>query len=399
MVEESQFAIDWWALLGLWIFGLVALAVWAWAVMRARSRIFFSDLSALSTNRLSWRRRLHFLPKLLLVLALFFFGLAFIDPHFKVKTTPDSPDQPPPEESQETLLEEVDIPTEGIALYLVLDRSGSMNQELEFVTKAGSFRKMRRIDFLREVTAQFVKGNKELGLPGRPSDLIGLIAFARVPEILTPLTLDHETVLDHLLNLDIVRKQELDGTAIGYAIYKTTHLIAASKHFAEQLAENEEASYDIKNQVIVLVTDGLQSPSPLDAEHPRRTMMLRDAAASAREKGVRVYIVNVEPAIRDPRYSRYLKDLQQTALVTGGRFFIADTPEQLLSIYAEIDKLEKSLLPQSRRALAEVTETYSDDDETPFTERDSYYPRLIGMGLICLFNGLLLGCTWLRRVP
>lgn len=396
-MTETSFAIDWWALLWLWVFFLALAALWVWSAMHQQAQLHFSHTNDCHDDRPSFRRRYAFLPKLLLSLALVFFSLAFIDPHLKILDDDEQESDSSPEQ-EEPQIEEVDIPTEGIALYFVLDRSGSMKQELQFATKSGSYRTLRRIDLLREVTTQFVKGNEAMGLAGRPNDMIGLIAFARVPEILSPLTLDHEAIVHSLRNLDVVGSQNLDGTAIGYAIYKTSHLIAASQHFARALVDEGKPSYEITSQVIVVVTDGLQNPSPLDAEHPRRTISLQEAASVAREHGIRVYIVNVEPAIRRPQFRNYVQELRKAAFVTGGKFFIADDAAKLLEVYSEIDELEKSQLPQGRSGLAEVRTEFL-DDETPYYQRVSFFPQLVIAGLSCLGLSVLLSTTYFRRLP
>ena len=80
--------------------------------------------------------------------------------------------------------EETKLPTEGVALYLVLDRSGSMQQQMGSVAVNGEKVSASRIEVLKAVTAQFIQGSERVGLQGRANDMIGLVAFARVPHIL-----------------------------------------------------------------------------------------------------------------------------------------------------------------------------------------------------------------------
>ncbi|MFM8816862.1 MAG: aerotolerance regulator BatA, partial [Phycisphaerales bacterium] len=72
---------------------------------------------------------------------------------------------------------------EGIAIELVVDRSSSM-LAMDFEVKA---RRADRLTALKDVAARFVLGGGGLG--GRPGDLIGLVAFARFADSLSPLTL------------------------------------------------------------------------------------------------------------------------------------------------------------------------------------------------------------------
>src|SRR5438128_10385854 len=65
-----------------------------------------------------------------------------------------------------------------------------------------------RVDAIREVTRKFIKG--------RPNDRIGIIAFAGRPYVVSPMTLDHDWLLQ---NLDRVRIGLVDdGTAFGSAM-------------------------------------------------------------------------------------------------------------------------------------------------------------------------------------
>ena len=92
-------------------------------------------------------------------------------------------------------------------------------------------REATRVDAIREVTRKFIEG--------RPNDRIGIIAFAGRPYVVSPMTLDHDWLLQ---NLDRVRIGLVeDGTAIGSA------MAAAANRL------NDKRS---KSRVIVLLTDG-----------------------------------------------------------------------------------------------------------------------------------------------
>src|SRR5260370_38712079 len=69
-----------------------------------------------------------------------------------------------------------------------------------------------RLDAIREVTRKFIEG--------RPNDRIGIIAFAGRPYVVSPMTLDHDWLLQ---NLERGRSGLVeDGTAIGSAIAAAT---------------------------------------------------------------------------------------------------------------------------------------------------------------------------------
>ncbi|QLH36950.1 MAG: VWA domain-containing protein [Parachlamydiaceae bacterium] len=230
----------------------------------------------------TWKTRFAKLPYYLNLGALGLFLIAFIDPHGF------SPKKPITQTNQNQL------PTEGIGIYLLLDQSGSMAQEVS-ATINGNRVNIRKEDLLKQVTSEFVEGNPTEELDGRPNDLIGLVAFARVPHVLSPLTLDHKAILDDIQKLRVVQKQDEDGTAMGYAIYKTVSLIAATKHYATELAQKGNPSYNIKSTIIILVTDGLQDPSILDKNSRLRNIGLEEAANYAKENGVRLYLINIDP--------------------------------------------------------------------------------------------------------
>jgi Ca-activated chloride channel family protein len=85
--------------------------------------------------------------------------------------------------------EEFRIRTEGIAIEMVVDRSGSMLAE-DFQVDG---KPAKRIDVVKRVFHDFVAGDDEL--PGRPDDQVGLVAFGGFAEAKCPLTLDHDALL------------------------------------------------------------------------------------------------------------------------------------------------------------------------------------------------------------
>ncbi|MCB1135270.1 MAG: VWA domain-containing protein, partial [Chlamydiia bacterium] len=304
-----------------------------------------SDLSMPSTPRTLRVRIRTLLPRFMIsIVALLV--IAAGDPHILFETDRfEDEDLWPDEGLEEQVSDTYTPPTEGIAIYLVLDQSGSMREEMMMTTETGRRVRMTRMDALKQVTAQFIKGSRHVGLEGRRQDQIGLVSFARVAQVLVPLTLDHGYVLQTLSQLNPVERREEDGTAIGYAILKTAHLITASKHFAQDLIQEGKPAYMAKSQVIILVTDGVAYTNPLDQDHPLRTTSVADAAAYAQEQGIRLYIINIEPAIGMVRYANDRDILLQAADRTGGKFYIVGQQGSLEEIYADIDTLERSQLP------------------------------------------------------
>lgn len=337
---------------------------------RMMPTLSFPLLSALDTTEVGWRARLAFLPLRLLQSALVLFLLAFIDPHLMIHRQ-----EPPPTINT--------TPTEGIGIYLILDQSGSMQEQIWASDLKGEKGLMSKIQLLKTVTEAFVKKNS--------SNLIGLISFARVPQVLSPLTLDHQAILAHLATFSIIQDKTYDGTAMGYAIYKAASLIAATKYTAEELKKKNQLTYQIKNTIMILVTDGFQDPNPLDEGNRLRTMGLEEAATYAKENGIRLYIINVSPEIKEETFAPHRRLLTRITDMTGGKFYIVDDHFSLTKIYDEIDQLEKSAIPQPKvSSLEDLSQLY---------RRLPFYPFLLSLGMLCLLAAIVLETTFLRRAP
>lgn len=368
-----RFTIDFTAfeilLLGLALISLMKIFLFPQQVLPS---LAFSKVSDLKFP--SWRARFATLPDKLHLAALICLMLAFIDPHFLfLKTSlPHKHSQPIQE-----------LPTEGIAIYLVLDQSGSMAESVAATGLNGRKESIPKIDLLKRVTQQFILAH--------PSDLIGLVSFARVPRVLVPLTLDRETLLKQLNDIRVAKNPEEDGTAIGYAIYKTSNLLSATRHFADDLKQEGRPPYKIKSAVIIVVTDGFQDPSRLDQGNRLRTLELDDAAAYAKSQNIRLYIVNIDPVLSTAQYAPQRRQLQSITALTGGQFYLVDDSQELQDIYKAIDKLEKGTISQPARLQAP-------DIKSDYT-RFSLYPFLIFAGIGLLFLSLLLKSTLFRVIP
>jgi len=99
----------------------------------------------------------------------------------------------------------MEVKASGIDIVCALDLSGSMNTP-DYVIKG---RQISRIDMAKPVLQKFIEG--------RPNDRIGLVVFAAQAFIATPLTLDHDYLLDNIDRLGIGTINS-DATAIGDGI-------------------------------------------------------------------------------------------------------------------------------------------------------------------------------------
>jgi Ca-activated chloride channel family protein len=256
--------------------------------------------------------------------------------------------------------------TDGIAIQMVLDRSGSMTAGMQYRGEA-----VTRFEAVKSVFADFVLGNgKELA--GRPDDLVGVIAFAGYPDTISPLTHSRDALEGLLKELDTIRQPGEDGTAIGDALA----LGAARLKTAEeelQLAEEREERFEIKSKVLILLTDGEQNAGKRSPAQ---------GAALAREWGIKIYSIGVAASAGGGFSTSAAEMLEQIAESTGGLFRLASDERSLRAVYEEIDRLEKT----------EV-------EAIQYLSVREYFPAFALAALALLVLEILLAATLLRRLP
>ena len=330
--------------------------------------IFVSQAADYADESESWRVKWHALPTQLMIASLCFFGLAFVNPRIPLT---ESSDPAVPKS----------IPTRGLAFYLLIDHSGSMRQNA-----VGAFTEeglpLSKMTLLKQVANAFITQ--------RPNDLLGLVVFSRIADIIAPLTLDHNEVSRALDQIELVDSPTEDGTGIGYAIFKTVSSIIATKHFGQQLENQAKPIYTIDRVIIILLTDGFQSTNPLDTGDWKRTMPMEDAAAFAKAQDVKVYLINIDRKIRENEFEPHRNLLKRVAETTGGNFFIADSPDLLQQVFKQINAIETQELPVEAEIVEQAT-----------TEGRWWrlYPFFALLGLLCLGVSLALYTTILRKVP
>jgi Ca-activated chloride channel family protein len=215
---------------------------------------------------------------------------------------------------------ETRVSASGIDIVVAIDMSGSMLSE-DF-TVGGS--RVNRINMAKDVLKKFIDK--------RPSDRIGLVAFATDAYIAAPLTLDHDFLLKNLERLEIGAINE-SQTAIGSGL--TT-------------AVNRLRDLKSKSKIIILMTDGVNNAGKVQP---------LTAAEAAKTLAIKVYTIGVGTQGEAPMPARDMfgrigyqmvpvdideKTLQKIADMTGGRYYRADNAEKFQAIYKEIDKLEKT---------------------------------------------------------
>lgn len=335
----------------------------------------FSSLRGIPETPFEASGSFYRIPSTLFSWAFFFFAIAFCDFHFMGS----------PKQDRERAISK---PAEGVALYLVIDQSGSMGESIVLFHPEDDPHLLSKLDLLKQVTTDFVWGNTQKGLEGRQEDLIGLVTFARTAHVRVPLTLDRSSLKDVLGKLKTVQTKEEDGTALGYAILKTANILQATKALAQTKSWEGPPPYDIKSSAMVVITDGFQSPSPLDQGNRLRNISLEESAMYAKEHGIRIYLISVDPRVSLEEFSPQKNLLERTAESTGGRLFLVNDQKSLHQVYREIDQLEKSEI----RKVDFIP-------ELPPQRLFSLYPFLLAMGVIFLFFSHLLQTMVWRIFP
>ncbi len=284
-----------------------------------------------------------------------------------------------------------EISTEGVAIEAVVDRSGSMQAEMDFGEK------LNRLEVVKKVLADFIAGG-EKGLTGRSSDLIGLITFARYADTVCPLVLSHNVLLEFLKKTEIVQLKSEDGTAIGDAIaLAAARLKKAEEEIKrrnaqlgrsglEQSDNAEQAGFKIKSKAIVLLTDGRNNVGEYDP---------LAAAELAKEWGIKIYTIGIGSAqafttieMMGRTYKMPTRQdldeglLKAIAEKTGGFYSRADDVEALRNIVKKIDQLEKTHVKSIQY--------------TQYAERFGF---LTLSALVLLTFEILAGCSVFRKIP
>jgi Ca-activated chloride channel homolog len=275
------------------------------------------------------------------------------------------------------------ISGEGIAIELVLDISGSM-EAIDFQLEG---REVSRLEAVKHVIQEFALGSRSSGLSGRPDDLLGLVAFGGFADSKCPLTLDHGALVDIVQGL-ATPKPIRDGQG------RVINAEALREEMATAIGDGVAVGVDrlrgakAKSKVLILLTDGDSNAGVVDP---------REAARISAESGIKLYTIGigrsgVVPIPQEDEFGgrvlvqgrfRIDEELLREMAETGhGRYFHASDSEGLAQVYAEIDKLERSKL-----------------EETKYSEYTELFPWFAGPGLaLIMLVGFLLE-TRFRSLP
>src|SRR5262249_21410166 len=258
----------------------------------------------------------------------------------------------------------------GVEIMLVLDLSWSMMA----LDMGAPQERISRFDIAAEVLEDFIRK--------RPSDRMGLVVFSAVPYLASPLTLNHDWLIENLHRLHVGLIRDL-GTAIGDAT-------AAAARRLKNLK-------DSKSRIVILLTDGDNNRGEIDPV---------PAAQLAAALGEKVYTIGIgieEPCqlpLFEPATGKLQLDangnvipqltlqpanytvLGKMAALSNAKFYRATNRRELQNIYDDIDRLEKTEVKLRRFT------TYR-----PLFQ----WPLLAAFGLLTI--ELILANTRFRRVP
>ncbi len=280
--------------------------------------------------------------------------------------------------------------SKGVAIMMAMDISGSM-RAMDF---ALDNERASRLDAVKSVFSSFVMGDdKTDGLPGRPYDEIGVVAFGGFAVSRAPLTLDHGALMDMLEQIRIP-KPIVDRN--GRTLNEEEYMTAIGDGLALSVARLKESV--ALSKVIILLSDGRNNAGEIDPEAAART---------AKEFAIKVYTIGIgqrgrapvpvidpksgEPVIDPTSGKPYLQaanvdfdpeTLRSIAEITGGSYFHATKTEALKEIYAAIDRMEKTEI-----------------ESRVFMRFNEFFGRYLWIGLGLLLAETFVAHTILRRLP
>jgi Ca-activated chloride channel family protein len=247
----------------------------------------------------------------------------------------------------------------SIAIQVLIDRSSSMRHTGLLYGRGSA----TRLDVVKALSTQFIFGNGR-DLKGRSSDMIGLIEFASDPITLSPLTLSHDRLRGLIAAIQPAYGYD-DGTAIGDAVA----LAAARFKQAETAAAGQ-----LKSKAIVLLTDG---------DNNMGTRTPAQAAALAKQWGVRIYAIGIRSETANDRFNQMMETgLDELGEDTGGLARMVGSGAELAEVYKEIDRLEPSEVKAAK-----------------YAGGTAWFGALALAALCLLAVENAIAQTWLRRAP
>ncbi len=261
--------------------------------------------------------------------------------------------------------------SQGIDIVIAVDLSGSMRamdvpeqiESTDALSAAIAIGQVKtRLEVAKEEIDKFIKKRK--------FDRIGLIAFAPLPYVVCPPTLDHNWLKGHLETL----KPGMIGDATGIA-----GPIASA---VQRLKESES-----KRKILVLFTDG--------SNNVEAQITPLQAATLAKDFGITIYCVGIgsdnayvaQDSLFGKRFTPFPGGfdedlLKEMSKLTDGKYYKAKDAKSLETAMKEIDKMEKITMKQPK-----------------FIDYKELSPKLLLIALIIAGCAFILDKTILLRIP
>lgn len=208
------------------------------------------------------------------------------------------------------------VNVEGVDIIITLDVSGSMQIFDDLKDR------ISRIDVAKREAIRFIKK--------RPDDPIGIVVFGADSISRCPLTLDKSMLTEIVtkIRLGVINPS---GTSLGTGIATAVNKLKNSK---------------AKSKIIILLTDGQPTP------HTEK-VSVDTALKLAKQFDIKIYTIgigNKKGAYVTSAFGFVEKVpdsvdenlLKKIAGETNGKFFRANNPKDIKTIYDTIDKLEKT---------------------------------------------------------
>ena len=232
-------------------------------------------------------------------------------------------------------IEEIRSKADGIDIMIAIDLSPSMDaidapanisdSQIAGLMQRGTLK--NRVETAKDEIARFIEE--------RPNDRIGLIAFASLPYVICPPTLDHAFLLANLQRLSV--GQIGDGTGIAGPIASAVKRLKDS---------------DSKSRILVLFTDGSNTVngqiSPRDAGKLADTFEITIYPVGIGSRYARIPMQSLLGGVIFQTYPDEFDEplLRELADMTGGRYYRAADAKGMAQAMSEINKLEKTSMEQ-----------------------------------------------------
>ncbi len=216
-----------------------------------------------------------------------------------------------------------------------------------------------------------------------PSIEVGLVSFTKNVRLRVSPTLDHSKVIDGVDRLELG-----EGTAIGDAIIATTDIITgefgdSSPPTTDGSAPGGPLGTGAPPAAIVILSDGSTvpglTPGPEGAQAAAAVGLPVYGIAFGTPDGTIVYDDPIEGRIQEPVPVSY-DELSESAKITGGKFYAAETAGDLANVYTDIERQLEPALKQPAPTRIELT------------------IRFLAIALALLAVSVILGQWWLGGI-